>query len=465
MDIRSIPIIDKSQDPAAPGQSSDPVPVTPPDDVAKGNAFVFDDTALPKMTISVSLEQWNALLEAYDKDSNTRDYIHCDVLFIKDNKRYTVSDAGLRLRGQTSRRRPEGSGGEKHKAGGTDWHHCHFGLNFRHFHKKDKDYDLRGVHRINLKYAKEDPTYIREKYCFDLLKRFGVWTAGEASWCRLYVSVEGDPSPAYYGVYLMMEAIDDEFVEERKQFAADTGFLWKGAWGANLRDTDDWRFGVDDNSGKQYAYELKTGKDEFAAAKQQLKGFINNVRNLSGDAFKSWISEHCDVDLLLRTYAAFIALGHWDDYWNDMNNFYLYFDSTDKDRYKVYMLPYDMDNTLGTSHNCGVQNDSGRQNPYRWGLDECIFISKLLTLSEYKNKYTSYLKTLAAEGSPFVYEESIKRISAWQEMIKPYLANDTGEDEQIKDRPASWSNHREYRVMEDGSNNWFRVKCKVLNSL
>ena len=73
------------------------------------------------------------------------------------------------------------------------------------------------------------------------------------------------------------------------------------------------------------------------------------------------------MDLLLRTYAAFVALGHWDDYWNDMNNFYLYFDSTSKDDYKVYMIPYDLDNTLGTSHNCGVQTDSGRHDPFRSG--------------------------------------------------------------------------------------------------
>ena len=71
----------------------------------------------------------------------------------------------FRLRGQTSRRRPEGAEGQKHGTG--DWHRCHFGLNFRKFHKGDDNYDLDGVHRINLKYAKEDPSYIREKYCFD----------------------------------------------------------------------------------------------------------------------------------------------------------------------------------------------------------------------------------------------------------------------------------------------------------
>ena len=195
-----------------------------------GYDMVFDSEDVPVLSLKVSQNEWNRLLEAYDADHNTREYVHCDVVFDKQGKQYAVSDAGLRLRGQTSRRRPEGEEGQKHGVG--KWHRCHFGLNFRKFHKGDDNYDLDGVHRINLKYAKEDPSYIREKYCFDLLQRMGIWTAERASWCRLYIQVEGYAVPVYMGVYLMMEAIEDEFIEERKEFQGDDGFLWKCGWGA-----------------------------------------------------------------------------------------------------------------------------------------------------------------------------------------------------------------------------------------
>ena len=386
-----------------------------------GYDMVFDSENVPVLSLKVSQNEWNRLLEAYDADHNTREYVHCDVVFDKQGKQYALSDAGLRLRGQ----------------------------------KGDDNYDLDGVHRINLKYAKEDPSYIREKYCFDLLQRMGIWTAERASWCRLYIQVEGDAVPVYMGVYLMMEAIEDEFIEERKEFQGDDGFLWKCGWGANLRDTDDWRFGVDENLGTAYAYELKTHKKKFDKGKEQLCRFIRAVRSLSGAEFQVWIEKHCDVDLLLRTYAVFIAVGHWDDYWNDMNNFYLYFNSDDPDNYRMYMIPYDMDNTLGTTHNCGVQSDAGRHDPFNWGLDECIFISKILSIEEYRSRYRDYLKAIAAPGSEFTYEKSIVRIREWQDLIRPYLANATGEDQAIQDLPASWSNNRWYRIMEDGSNNWY----------
>lgn len=456
---------DPADDPAGE-PSGDPASADPPSGTSakKGNAFVFDVQDVPKLTISVSLDEWNRLLKAYDDNINTREYIHCDATFIKDNQRYVVNDSGLRLRGQTSRRRPEGAMGQEH--GKEGFRRVHFGLNFRHYHKKDKRYDLKGVHKINLKYAKEDPTYIREHYGFDFLERQGVWTSQKTSWCRLYLHVEGDENPFYMGVYLMMEAVDDEYLEERSQFRSDEGYLWKCSWGSNLRDTDDWRFGAGEKPGGQYAYELKTREDELSTAKAQLVDFIKNLRDLKGSQFEAWIKQHCDVDLLLRTYAAFVALGHWDDYWNDMNNFYLYFDSTSKDDYKVYMIPYDLDNTLGTSHNCGVQTDSGRHDPFRWGIDECIFISKLLGIGDYRLKYKEYLKAIASPGSDFLYENSVERIKDWHKLIGPYVANDTGEDCSLRDRPASWSNHQEYRLIEDSpSGNWFRVKCSVLESL
>ena len=428
-----------------------------------GPGYLFDDTQLPILNISVNEDEWNRLLDLYDKDNHNHEYVRCyAVTMVRGDASYRTENAGLRLRGQTSRRRPEGWTGQHHKAGQTDWHHCHFGLHFRKFSETGS---MAEVRRINLKYAKEDPTYIREHFCFDMLSRFGVWTAPKTSWCRLGIQVGNSPL-ANFGVYLMMESIDKQYVKNRPEFGPEWGYLWKCGWGANLRDRDDWRFHLDDNSSDTYAYELKEDDAEsFEPAKAQLCDFIKNLNTLKGADFYNWIQSHCDVDLLLKMYAANVALGHWDDYWNDMNNFYLYFNSRDQENYKVYMLPYDYDNTLGTSHNCGVQNDSGRHDPYHWGLEECPLISKLLGVGDFREIYTGYLRALSSDLNPYTgFSTSTARIAVWQEMITPYLENDTGEDMTIRDRPASWSNHQEYRIMKDGSTNWFRVKAQSISN-
>lgn len=430
---------------------------------ADGVGYLFDDEALPALTIAISEQEWNNLLAAYDKEPHNHDYFRCDAVTLQKGERTsTARDAGLRLRGQTSRRRPEGKNGQKHNPDNPKWHHVHFGLHFRKF---SEDGQIAGIRRINLKYAKEDPTYIREHFCFDMLEKFGVWTSPKTSWCRLFIKV-GDGNPAYFGVYLMSESIDRQYAKRRPEFGSPDGYLWKCGWGANLRDREDWRFHLDDNSPNTYAYELKEDSSaEFQKAAAQLKGFIKNLNTLKGSDFYNWIQSHCDVDLLLKMYAANVALGHWDDYWNDMNNFYLYFNSRDPENYKLYMLPYDYDNTLGTSHYCGVQSDSGRHDPYHWGLEECVLISKILEVTDFRERYTRYLQELSDNTNPYTgILPATARIRAWHQLITPYLENDTGEDMAIKDRPASWSNHQEYRVLEDGPNNWFRVKSASLES-
>ena len=423
--------------------------------------YIFDGKSLPTLTVSIGEKEWNGFLEAYDKEPHNRDYFRCNTVTMeKDGRAIATRDAGIRLRGNTSRRRPEGSEGQKHDSDNPRWHHAHFGLNFRKF---NEDGGIEGIRRINLKYAKEDPTYIREHFCFDMLEKFGVWTAPKTSWCRLSIKV-GDGVPANFGVYLMMESIDRQYIKRRPAFGSGDGFLWKCGWGANLRDTDDRLFHLDDDSAKSYVYTLKEEDPAlFGPAKAQLQGFIRNLVNLKGPDFHDWIRGVCDVDLLLKMYAANVALGHWDDYWNNKNNFYIYFDSRNPEGYKFYMLPYDYDNTLGTSHNCGVQNDSGRHDPYNWGISECMLISKILGYDDFRAIYTGYLNQLAYIDNPYTgVLPAISRIGEWQQMLSPYVANDTGEDMEIRDRPASWGNHSEYRIMSDGAGNWFRVKSESL---
>ena len=420
-----------------------------------GPGYIFDDTEVPRMTLEVSRDEWKRLLELFDRDNHTHEYIRCERATLeKDGAVLSADDAGLRLRGQTSRRRPEDRSGRKH--------HVHFGLHLRKF---SDTASFSGVRRINLKYAKEDPSYVREHFCYDLLMRYGIWTAPRTSWCRLYLKI-GDDAPVNYGVYLMNESIDRQYLKWRPEFGGSDGFLWKCGWGANLRDRDDWRFHQDDDSSGDYQYDLKEDDPEaFPVAKEQLKDFIYKLDYLSGPSFYEWIQKVCDVDLLLKMYAANVALGHWDDYWNNKNNYYLYFNTSDPENYKVFMLPYDYDNTLGTYHRCGVQTDSGRHDPYNWGIRECILMPKILSYTEFRNKYTEYLKDFASIDNPYTgREQSAARIKGWEEALRQYVPNDLGEDNFISDAPASWGNHPEYRLLQDSPDNWFRVKAESISS-
>mgnify|MGYP003369544753 FL=1 len=220
-------------------EESDPGPVKDdPDDVnwAAAIGYVFDASVIPEIHISVTKEQWNALLAAYDKDHDTREFVVCDVEYRKGSEVTKIGEAGLRLKGNTSRRRPYEGG---------KYRHVHFGLNLHRNHE-DPEHTIKGVRRMDLKWFKDDPAYVREIYCYDLFRRFGVWTAVNDVYARLWLKV-GDEKEVYYGVYGMLEHIDKNYIRARlDQFGDKGGDLWKCFWSASLAD-ENASMGLDDN--------------------------------------------------------------------------------------------------------------------------------------------------------------------------------------------------------------------------
>ena len=223
-----------------------------------------------------------------------------------------------------------------------------------------------------------------------------------------------------------------------------------------------WKMNWDQDNGVNYTYEFKGDEEDFEAAKAQLGDFMQKLNGKGEESFYQWINEVCDVEFLLKTYAVNVAVGMWDDHWGNGNNFYLYFNNTDPYSYKVFLLPYDYDNTLGTSN---IVADAGRQDPYRWGSSG-ILMERLMKFDDFKAIYRDALKELAdPANSLFHMDASVPRIKAWQNRISPYRSNDTGEDMSIYDEPASWGNCHFYRLMDTGSNNFFHVKTETINNM
>ena len=439
---------------------------TRPARVKEGYDYVWDDEVIPEIHISVSLNEWNRLLSLYDANAYTTQYVMATASFVKGGETTVIDSVGLRIKGNTSRRRPEGGYGRMHERNNTDWHHAHFGINLRKY-VDDDAHTIQDVRKLHLKWFKDDPAYVREVFCYELFRRAGVWTAIRDNYCRLWIHVEGDSKEAYYGVYGMLEPIDKRYVKDRKdRFGSSNGYLWKcrnGAAGLNNPNGDIW---YDDDSDDRHAYTLETQTAEFDSARVQLIDFMNKINNLNDNDFYTWIQQVTDIDLLLNTYAVNVAVGMWDDYWNNANNYYLYFNSRGLTGYKFFFIPYDYDNTLGTSLRTGNQSDAGRQNPLYWGVDNNRLIARILKYNDFKEKYIDYLKRLIDPKNALIDRASAQaRIRSWQARIEQYIDNDTGEDTAIEDKPAPWGNHGEYNLLKNDGNNFFNAKASSINPL
>ena len=97
--------------------------------------FVYDDQALPEITIQTTADEWNKLLTWFDINENNEEYIVTDFTFKKGKYNFKADSTGLRLRGNTSRRRPEGSKGEVHNPEAPDWKHVSFSAKFNKYVK------------------------------------------------------------------------------------------------------------------------------------------------------------------------------------------------------------------------------------------------------------------------------------------------------------------------------------------
>lgn len=431
--------------------------VNPPDTVEEsGFTYIFDIEKVPTLYIDISTSEWNTFLSNFDKNSYNEEYIHADLIFRKEQKSDTLKNIGFRLRGNTSRRRPEGSTGQTHNSVNPDWHHAHFSLNLNKYVKGQK---LRGVEKINLKWFKDDPNYVREVYCYDLFERFGVWTSPQSSYCRLYLRIKEDNKWIYYGVHQLLEPVDEDYLKNRIfGFKDMTGNLWKANWGADLVNTDQSRMGVETvtlTSTYRPVYDLKSNEENLNSAKTQLAAFITNFNAKQGDGFKTWLNNAMDVPLFLKTYAVSVMCGMWDDYWNNSNNFYFYFNAAGK----FYFIPYDYDNTLGTSL---LMDDSGKQDLLNWGKSTNPLVKKIIDIPEYKALYVGYLNELCrADQDLFYSAKSIARITKWQNMVRSFVSNDTGEDMAIYDSPPFWGNCSHYRLIS-GTNNYFTIRAQHL---
>ncbi|MDD3077884.1 MAG: CotH kinase family protein [Paludibacter sp.] len=444
------PVIDSNDN------NTTPTDTLASDTTSSGIDYIYNVNDFPELTIMVSTEEWNKLLNYYNQNSHNEEYVVCNFTYIKNGNVLRYDSAGFKLRGNTSRRRPEGNSKETHNSASPDWHHASFAVKFNKFIKGRK---LSGLEKINLKWFKDDSMYAREVYCYDLFRKFGVWTAPRSGYCKLYIKIEEDEKPAYFGVYELLEPIGDDFLKSRKNHFKDSnGFLWKASWGADLKSADLNNMGLENitlTSTYIPVYDLKNNPKDLTLAKAQLAEFITNLNNKTGEDFKTWISSKTDIELFLKTYAVNVMCGMWDDYWVNKNNYYFYFNSDGK----FFFIPYDYDNTLGTSL---LVADAGRQDLMNWGKSSYPLVKKIISISEYGELYKSYLHELADSNNDYFYiDNSINRIQNWQNRIKDYIENDTGEDMSLIDQPASWGNCGFYRLI-DTNNNFFKIRAANL---
>ncbi|MDX2430064.1 MAG: CotH kinase family protein, partial [Bacteroides sp.] len=188
---------------------------------------VFDHGEVIRLDIVMDPDDWSDMQNDLDdnlQSSGNRpgggvtmspDYtpiwVPCSVFF-NDTQWYQV---GIRYKGNSSLSSSYGSGIDK----------LSFKLDFDEYENDYPEiFDQRfyGFRQLNLKNNYDDASLVREKVGADLFRDFGL-ASSKTAFCVVYV--DHGSGPIYYGVYTLVEEVDDSVLDS--QFESGTGNLYK----------------------------------------------------------------------------------------------------------------------------------------------------------------------------------------------------------------------------------------------
>ncbi|MBN1198531.1 MAG: CotH kinase family protein [Bacteroidales bacterium] len=316
----------------------------------------------------------------------------------------TMHSIGFRLRGNTSRWAAKKS----------------FKVSFNSFVSGRKYY---GLEKMNLNGEHNDPSVIRSRLCWDLLRDMDV-PAPRSNHVEVYIN------NSYYGLYIQVEHIDEEFVLNR--FGNNDGNLYKCLWPADLvylgPDPDLYKLEL---NGRR-VYELKTneGLDDYT----DLVHFIDVVNNTPLQELPCALEEIFNVYDFLKVMAADVATADWDGYAYNKNNFYLY-RNTQTNRFEY--IPYDLDNTFGIDWS-GI--DWSSRNIYSWGHPDepRPLFERMMQIQRYRDVYSYYLNIITGQMmDSTVFFSSTDEI---RDMIYPFVADDPYYPQDYGYTPADFLN-------------------------
>ncbi len=349
------------------------------------NDPVFVDNVVPRIDIFINPD---TLIWIYENVESYQEF-HSTFFFDNGTIKDTMENVGFRLRGNTSRYSQKKS----------------FKVSFNTFEPGRK---WHGLEKLNLNGEHNDPSIVRSKLCWDILRQFEV-PAPRSNHVRVYINQN------YYGLYINVEHIDEEFVESR--FGDNDGNLFKCLWPADLNYLGSNPELYKLNIGSRRVYDLRTNTEDDDYS--DIAHFIEILNNTPDDEFICEMEKVFNLQDYLKIIAVDIFTGNWDGYIYNKNNFYLYHNTaTDKFEY----IPYDVDNTLGIDW---FDRDWGTRDIYDWeqhGDEVRPLYTRIMDIPELRDQYSYYLdiltSTIAGEAS------LLPVIDAIRDKIAPYVIND-----------------------------------------
>ncbi|MCP4549850.1 MAG: T9SS type A sorting domain-containing protein [bacterium] len=270
------------------------------------------------------------------------------------------------------------------------------------------DQEIDGLDKLNLNNSFLDPSFVREKACYELCDAVGL-AAGRTNFAALYINDE------YWGLYTLIEQIDQEFLESRYG-ASEDGNLWKG----EPNGTFEYR-GASESS-YYSSYELKTNEETNDWSDLvEIMDLLNNtpVSNLPDSLHNTM-----DVHSALAMLAIDLFTVNLDSYVGRCANYYFYHRELDD---RIVFLKWDMNEAWGLFNMWHYSATQLHQFDIWWSNTQSganrPLAEILWSVPAYQDIYVGHIQRLMAGAAD--PDLLVARMDALRDLIRPYVLSDT----------------------------------------
>lgn len=363
---------------------------------------VFDDSRVQRVDIILNNADWDQMWE----DIESKYQAQADAVIFGEE----LQDVGFRMRGQFSLRN---SGAKK------PW-------------KIDIDAYIDGQEYKNLQQLMflnsiGDPSLLKEKLAYEMMSFAGL-PSSHVSFVELWIDISDDTqAPIFWGVYAMVERVDNKYIGNRFTADAKGGNLYKASH-AQRGPMDLIYYGdaIEDYPAQndQYAYGKMNNEEEADYSDiVALCRTINGPGDQTEADYIQALEDSINMDAFLRYLAVNAVIDNWDSYVNTGNNYYL-FNNPVSGRFE--WIPWDL--TWGENPQASFfsGNEMGM-------LEGAPLFERALSIEKYRTAYTAYLDLLGRYW--FTMDNMSSRIREYHNMIAPFVSQSNGDKGFFGDEP------------------------------
>lgn len=368
---------------------------------------IFPDDKVNRLDIVITEERWQSMLDDMTskygsfgagggrgglQSSDNPIFVPAEV-FYEGKEWYRV---GVRFKGNSSLQNTWRNGNLK----------LSFKLDFDEFeddYPQIKNQRFYGFKKLSLKNNFDDASFIREKVAADVFANAGLAMSHTAFYT---VYVNHGNGPVYFGLYTLVEEVDDTVIET--QYNDGTGNLYKPDGDAATFAT-----GTYDES----EYEKKTNEDEadFSDVQSLLNIINDESRTTDAVTWRTNLDKVFDTEVFLKYLAINTVIQNWDTYGRMTHNYLMYNNPVSN---KLEWIPWDnnealQDGKMGGSHAL----DFSGLNSSEWPIIGNIYQDEL-----YKAKYDDYVQETINDA--FNANTMDALYTKYQNLIEPYATSE-----------------------------------------